>query len=36
MTAVPHIPVLLNKVVDALLPTPGEHIVDATFGAGGD
>lgn len=32
---VPHIPVLLNEVVDALAPAPGERHVDATFGAGG-
>lgn len=36
MTAdAPHIPVLLDEVVDALAPAPGELIVDATFGAGG-
>ena len=33
--AVPHIPVLLDAVIDALLPAPGERHVDATFGAGG-
>ncbi|EZP54685.1 MULTISPECIES: 16S rRNA (cytosine(1402)-N(4))-methyltransferase RsmH [Sphingomonas] len=31
----PHIPVLLDEVVAALAPQPGERIVDATFGAGG-
>ena len=31
----PHIPVLLDEVVDALDPQPGDVIVDATFGAGG-
>ncbi|GAA4051974.1 16S rRNA (cytosine(1402)-N(4))-methyltransferase RsmH [Parerythrobacter jejuensis] len=31
----PHIPVLLDEVVDALDPAPGDVIVDATFGAGG-
>jgi len=34
-TAMPHIPVLLEEVLDALAPTPGERHVDATFGAGG-
>lgn len=34
MTA-PHIPVLLDEVVEALRPSPGSVIVDATFGAGG-
>ena len=33
--AAPHIPVLLDEVVDALDPQPGDVIVDATFGAGG-
>lgn len=33
--AQPHIPVLLDEVVDALAPLPGERHVDATFGAGG-
>jgi len=32
---VPHIPVLLDEVVEALAPSPGEVMVDATFGAGG-
>ena len=31
----PHVPVLLDEVVAALAPAPGEVIVDATFGAGG-
>ena len=35
MTAAPHIPVLLDEVVAALDPQPGDLIVDATFGAGG-
>lgn len=30
-----HIPVLLDEVVAALAPAPGETIVDGTFGAGG-
>ena len=35
MSDAPHIPVLLDEVVAALAPAPGERIVDATFGAGG-
>jgi 16S rRNA (cytosine1402-N4)-methyltransferase len=31
----PHIPVLLNEVIDGLAISPGERHVDATFGAGG-
>tara|TARA_A100001391_G_scaffold114330_2_gene77206 strand:- start:26167 stop:27138 length:972 start_codon:yes stop_codon:yes gene_type:complete len=31
----PHVPVLLDEVIDALAPQPGELIVDATMGAGG-
>lgn len=31
----PHIPVLLEEVVHAAAITPGAHIVDGTFGAGG-
>lgn len=31
----PHIPVLLDEVLAALAPGPGDVIVDATFGAGG-
>ncbi|HTU10490.1 MAG TPA: 16S rRNA (cytosine(1402)-N(4))-methyltransferase RsmH [Allosphingosinicella sp.] len=33
--AAPHIPVLLDEVVAALAPAPGETHVDGTFGAGG-
>ena len=35
MTAAAHIPVLLDEVIEALAPQPGDLIVDATFGAGG-
>ncbi len=35
MSAAPHIPVLLDEVIDALRPQPGSVIIDATFGAGG-
>ena len=35
MTGALHIPVLLDEVIAALAPRPGEIIVDATFGAGG-
>ncbi|MDG6077644.1 16S rRNA (cytosine(1402)-N(4))-methyltransferase RsmH [Erythrobacter litoralis] len=35
MSPAPHIPVLLDEVIDALDPQPGDVIVDATFGAGG-
>ncbi|SEI75672.1 16S rRNA (cytosine1402-N4)-methyltransferase [Sphingobium sp. AP50] len=35
MTDVPHIPVLIDEVLDALAITPGEIHVDGTFGAGG-
>jgi len=31
----PHIPVLLNEVVDAMQPATGKTLVDGTFGAGG-
>lgn len=31
----PHIPVLLDEVVDALAPAPGKVYVDGTYGAGG-
>lgn len=31
----PHVPVLINEVIDALAITPGETHVDGTFGAGG-
>lgn len=33
--SIPHIPVLLDEVIDVLDPKPGDVIVDATFGAGG-
>ncbi len=32
---VPHIPVLLDEVIEVLNPQPGDVIIDATFGAGG-
>ena len=35
MSAVRHIPVMVNEVVDALAPRNGAVYVDATFGAGG-
>ena len=35
MSDAPHIPVLLDEVIAALAPAPGEVMVDATFGAGG-
>ncbi|RSU51759.1 16S rRNA (cytosine(1402)-N(4))-methyltransferase RsmH [Sphingomonas sp. S-NIH.Pt15_0812] len=35
MTDAPHIPVLLDEVLAALAPAPGDTMVDATFGAGG-
>ena len=35
MSGAPYIPVLLDEVVDALDPQPGDVIIDATFGAGG-
>jgi 16S rRNA (cytosine1402-N4)-methyltransferase len=31
----PHVPVLINEVVDALQPGPTKTVVDGTFGAGG-
>lgn len=31
----PHVPVLLDEVIEAMAPKPGDVIVDATFGAGG-
>jgi 16S rRNA (cytosine1402-N4)-methyltransferase len=31
----PHASVMLNEVIEALRPAPGEHMVDGTFGAGG-
>jgi 16S rRNA (cytosine1402-N4)-methyltransferase len=35
MNPAPHLPVLLDEVIEALAPQPGAVIVDATFGAGG-
>lgn len=35
MTGAPHIPVLLDEVLAALAPKPGERHVDGTYGAGG-
>ena len=35
MTGAPHIPVLLDEVIEALDPLPGDVVIDATFGAGG-
>ena len=35
MASAPHIPVLLDEVIAALDPRPGDLIVDATFGPGG-
>ncbi|WP_422356912.1 16S rRNA (cytosine(1402)-N(4))-methyltransferase RsmH [Qipengyuania flava] len=35
MSAAPHVPVLLEEVIDALDPQPGDVVIDATFGAGG-
>ena len=34
-TGAPHVPVLIEEVLAALVPLPGAVIVDATFGAGG-
>ena len=31
----PHVPVLLDEVIEVLDPQPGDVIIDATFGAGG-
>ncbi len=35
MSDAAHVPVLLDEVIAALAPMPGETMVDATFGAGG-
>lgn len=35
MSGAPHVPVLIDQVIEALSPTAGEVMVDATFGAGG-
>jgi 16S rRNA (cytosine1402-N4)-methyltransferase len=35
MSEAPHVPVLINEVVDALQPAPGQTVIDGTFGAGG-
>ncbi len=35
MTATPHIPVMLDEVIEVLAPCSGAVYVDATFGAGG-
>jgi 16S rRNA (cytosine1402-N4)-methyltransferase len=35
MPDAPHIPVLLDEVLELLDPQPGDTVVDATFGAGG-
>lgn len=35
MSAAPHLPVLLDEVLEALTPLPGDLVVDGTFGAGG-
>jgi len=35
MTASPHKPVLIDEVIAAMKPVPGETVVDGTFGAGG-
>jgi 16S rRNA (cytosine1402-N4)-methyltransferase len=31
----PHASVMLDEVIEALRPAPGEHMIDGTFGAGG-
>ncbi len=35
MSGAPHTSVLLDQVVEAIAPAPGQVVVDATFGAGG-
>ena len=35
MSGAPHVPVLIDEVVEAIAPAPGRHVVDGTFGAGG-
>jgi len=35
VSAAPHVPVLIDEVLDALAIAPGEVHVDGTFGAGG-
>ncbi len=35
MSTAPHVPVLLDEVIEVLAPAPGSLIIDATFGAGG-
>ncbi len=35
MSGAPHVPVLLDEVLDLLQPGPGKRIVDGTFGFGG-
>ena len=35
MSEAPHVSVLLDEVVEALAPKPGQTIIDGTFGAGG-
>jgi len=35
VSAAPHVPVLLDEVLAALAPAPGDLMVDGTFGAGG-
>lgn len=35
MSEAPHLSVLLDEVVEAIAPAPGETVIDGTFGAGG-
>jgi len=35
MSDAPHRPVLLDEVIEALAPQPGQTVIDGTFGAGG-